>query len=148
MHVNKCYGRLVRFVPGLPPSPFATCSVVRFRHIRKVDVAARGVLVPPKHGVDRRAELHRIPLVDAARIYPKVLKSISCGLVCAELYLRPPSLADSLAHVRVGFYILQCDLLPPCVREYCVDRYMVAGGFAKDDGAVRLALQEAYEGHG
>lgn len=39
-------------------------------------------------------------------------------------------------------------LLFPCVREYCVGRYRVAGGFAKDDGAVRFALQEAYQGHG
>lgn len=133
---------------GLFPSPFATRSL-RCRHIRKIYIAADGVLIPPKHGVDRCAELDRISFVNTARIYPEVLQSISFSLVPAELYLSPPSFANSLAPVRIDFHVLEDDLiLFPRVREYCVGRYGIAGGFAQDDGAVRFALQEAYEGHG
>jgi hypothetical protein len=115
----------------LPEGPFLYPLVIRygvgFGDIREVDVAARCALIPPKHGIDRRAELNRILLIDAVGAYPEVL------------YLLPPSLALPCA----GFCVLKANfLLSPGVRKYCVGRDIAASRFAKDYLAV------PYESHG
>jgi hypothetical protein len=70
-------------------------------------------------------------------IYPEIFQSIGCGLLRAELYLSPASLARG----RAGFHILKTDLLfSPDMRKYCVRRDITAGGFAKDDLAVDFAV--------
>ena len=90
-----------------------------------------------------------VSLYDATGVYPEVLQSIGCGLLCAELYLSPASLAHSLAHIRACFHVLKEDLLLlPGMREYRVGRDIAAGRFAEDNLAVGFALQEAYESHG
>jgi hypothetical protein len=58
---------------GLFPCPLVIRSGVGFGDIRKVDVAARSVLIPPKHGINRRAKLDRILLIDATGVNPEVL---------------------------------------------------------------------------
>jgi hypothetical protein len=130
---------------GFLPCPLVIHPVVRLGDIRKVDVAARSVLIPPKHGIDRRAKLNCILLIDTAGIYPEVFKPIDCGLLCAELYLPPPSLVHSLTLVLALLQVSIDDLLfSPGMREYCVGRDFAAGRFMKDDLAVRFALQEVY----
>ncbi len=130
---------------GLFPYPLVIRFGVRYRDIRKVDVAVRCVLILLKHGIDRRAELNRILLINVVGVYPEELQSISGGLLRAELYLLPPSLAlpcASLCVLKANF------LLSPGVRKYCVGRDIAASRFAKDDLAIRFPLQEPYESHG
>ena len=130
---------------GLFPYPLVIYFGVGFGDIQKVDVAARCVLILPKHGIDRCAKLNRILLIDAASVYPEILQSISGGLLCAELYLLLPSLALPYA----GFCILKANfLLSLGVRKYCVGRDIATSRFAKDDLAIGFLLQEAYKSYG
>ena len=130
---------------GLLLYPLVIHFSVGFGDIRKVDVAARYVLIPLKHGIDRHAKLNRILLIDVAGVYPEILQSISGSLLRAELYLLPPSLALPCA----GFCVLKANfLLSPGVRKYCVGRDIAASRFAEDDLAIGFPLQEAYESHG
>jgi hypothetical protein len=129
---------------GLFPCPLVIRPSVRLGDICQVDVAARYILILPKHGIDRRAKLNCILLIDTAGVYPEVFKPIYCGLLRTELYLPPPSLLHSLALVFALLQVLIDDLLfSPGMREYCVGRDIVARRFAKDDLAVGFALQEA-----
>ena len=143
---NELLKRLASSKPStLPEGPFlcpvVTRSDIRFGNIRKVDVGARSVLIPSKNGIDRRSELDCVLLIDATGVYPEVLQSISSCLLRAELYLTPPSLAQSLAYVRAGFHVLKEALLVSLgMREYCVGRDIAAGRLAKDDLAVGCAL--------
>jgi hypothetical protein len=117
---------------------------VRFRNIRKIDIAVCCVLILLKHRIDRRAELNRILLVNVISVYLEVLQSISSSLFRVELYLLLPSLAFPCA----GFCVLKTNfLLSPSVRKYYVSRDIAAGRFAKDNLVVRFLLQEVYKNH-
>jgi hypothetical protein len=82
---------------GFLPYPLVIYPIVRLGDIQKVDVAARSVLIPLKHGIDRCAKLNRIFLINTAGVHPEVFKPIYYGLLCAELYLPLPSHVYSLA---------------------------------------------------
>ncbi|PMD67463.1 uncharacterized protein K444DRAFT_606402 [Hyaloscypha bicolor E] len=65
------------------------------------------------------------------------------------MYLPPPSFVYSLVLVLALLQVLINDLLFfPGMREYCVSRGFAADEFAKDNLAVRFALQEAYTRYG
>ena len=76
------------------------------RDICESDITTSGLPIPTRHGVNKFRELCTIPLINAAGIYPEILKSTGCSLVRAELYLPPPRLA--LAGTRLN--ILKADL--------------------------------------
>jgi len=83
------------------------------------------------------ALISRVSLYSATSIYPEIFQSIGCGLLRAELYLSPASLARR----RAGFHVLKTDLLfSPGMREYCVQREIAAGGFAGNDFAVGFVV--------
>ena len=125
--------------------PFDHPPHCRVGDIRKVDVAARSVLIPPKHGVDRRAKLDCI-LIDATGVGPEAFQSVYCSLLRAELYLPPPSLVHSFALVLAFLQVLIDDLFFSLgMRKYCLGRDLAAGRFAKDDLAIGFVLQEAHK---
>ena len=57
--------------------------------VSKIDEAEVGLAVPLKHGIDRLAQFGIVGFVDAARIYPDVVKPASLGLTACALDLCP-----------------------------------------------------------
>jgi hypothetical protein len=89
--------------------------------LQRREVAARSVLILPKHGIDRHGKLDRILLIDAAGVDSEVFQFI--GILKNDL------------------------LLSPGMREYCISRDIAIGRFMKDDLAVGFMLQKAYKRH-
>jgi hypothetical protein len=138
--------KLTAIPKGFLPCPLVIHPVIRLRDIRKVDVAAHSVLIPPKYGIDRYAKFDRIILIDTVGIDLEVFQSVYYGLLHIELYLPPPSLVYSVIYIYTNLDILKNDLLfSPGMREYCVGRDIADSRFAKDDLAVVCTLQEAYK---
>jgi hypothetical protein len=157
------YYRSNKFLKGLASSELFTtpkgyfpralvclnmCIVASCYYIREVYVAFLYISILAKYRINSFWKLGGIRLINIAGIYPEVFQFISCGLFRAELYLPSPSIIYSLTHVHASLDILKNDLLfSPGMREYCVGRDIAASRFAKDDLAIRFALQEAYERH-
>jgi hypothetical protein len=72
--------------PALPnhrfplPVRIAAFSGLSAGNIRKIHVALLCVLVPAKHGNDRFRKFCIIRLVDAARVYPEMVQTITLSL--------------------------------------------------------------------
>jgi hypothetical protein len=101
-----------------------------------------------KHGIDRRTKLDRILLINIVGVYLEVFKPIYYSLLYIELYLPLPNLIYSLTLILTLLQVLVDNLLFSLgMREYYIGRDFTTGRFAKDDLAVRFALQEVYKGY-
>jgi hypothetical protein len=102
------------------------------RDIGKVNVALRGIPIPPKHGVDRFLKLSATRLVDTASIDPKVLQAIALSLLPTEanLVVTSLALAGTMHQVFVGNLFT---FRTPGVRKYSISRYIIADVIVEQD---------------
>jgi len=57
------------------------------RYVGQVGIADGSAAIPPEHGVNSLAQLHKVSLVDAAYIDPDVSEAIFYGLLAASVEL-------------------------------------------------------------